>query len=256
MRAIHAWVTAVKFTSFSAISNSWRTGHALKCSSTHTDTIFIFFLYFLSERNSVASKKKKKKKKAYLMIGYLFSRFRHVMSTLASRPMTPVVGRLPSSFTSLSRKEKPSLPGPLTRLGQHTAARRRAPLPLSFLLGVYKITYDGLRESVQKISFFLNEEKFKKLPKFWAFIFLVAFVLFFSIYSFSRMTTSFFFFVFYRLRRWEISKSNIRLSDVGTCLTITTVMGHRSGERERLILAKAFVNQGMCIFLKLERCRV
>ncbi|KAK4035839.1 hypothetical protein OUZ56_027920 [Daphnia magna] len=39
------------------------------------------------------------------------TRFRHVMSTLASRPMTPVVGRLPSSFTSLSRKEKPSLPG-------------------------------------------------------------------------------------------------------------------------------------------------
>lgn len=160
----------------------------------HTPTRFLYFFYiFYLNEIRWPQKKRKKKKKAYLMIGYLFSRFRHVMSTLASRPMTPVVGRLPSSFTSLSRKEKPSLPGPLTRLGQHTAARRRAPLPLSFLLGVYKITYDGLRESVQKISFFLNEEKFKKLPKFWAFIFLVAFVLFFSIYSFSRMTTSFFF---------------------------------------------------------------
>lgn len=122
--AIHAWVTAVKFTSFSAISNSWRTGHALKCSSTHTDTIFRFyFLFFIWTK--FGGLKKKEKKKAYLMIGYLFSRFRHVMSTLASRPMTPVVGRLPSSFTSLSRKEKPSLPGPLTRLGQHTAAKRR-----------------------------------------------------------------------------------------------------------------------------------
>lgn len=153
--------------------------------NTHRHDFYIFFIFFIWTKFG-GLKKKEKKKKGIFDDRLSFQSFSacYVHTSVASNDARR---RPPTEFVHLAfTKRKALSPRSIDSARSTHGSKKEGG-------GVYKITYDGLRESVQKISFFLNEEKFKKLPKFWAFIFLVAFVLFFSIYSFSRMTTSFFF---------------------------------------------------------------